>query len=327
MRLRGSMCTGNREDVVLWEKLHTIRVQGCVCVSDKLAAEGSGGELLTPCPVQSLLQDSVLIPAEGLKLSAEGTSQADMDADRSRSQASLPSRTQIFSDPINLLLTLSQSLDLAFIWYHDSSLLTGLLLRLFSGGHSSPHGPCWSGLEAMLWFQQQLTRPVRIRSVLKKAAVCGGRAGGWQLSVGEWKTRLQEGLRDREGGCNQRAPWEEEKISEIQTNKYGKEWNTGELGPGRQGWRPRLCMNNQMSHIVSWVRLRWSPGFQGPSTIMRELMTQGRNFLVSPFHGQFPRKISLQCHWSNLHPLGIESPWHTDKEVKSRCGAKSLARF
>ena len=100
------MCTGNREDVILWEKLHTIRVQGCVCVSDKLAAEGSGEELLTPCPVQSLLHDSVLIPAEGLKLSAEGTSQADMDADRFRSQASLPSPTWIFSAPINLLFFL-----------------------------------------------------------------------------------------------------------------------------------------------------------------------------------------------------------------------------
>ena len=105
------MCTGNREDVVLWEKLHTIRVQGCVCVSDKLAAEGSGEELLSPCPVQSLLQDSVLIPAEGLKLSVEGTSPADMDADRSRSQASLPSFIWIFSATFNLLLTLSKSLD------------------------------------------------------------------------------------------------------------------------------------------------------------------------------------------------------------------------
>ena len=75
----------------------------------------------------------------------------------------------------------------------------------------------------MLWFQQQLTRPVRIRSVLKKVAVCSGRAGGWQLSVGEWRTRLQEGLRDREGGCHQRVPWEEEEISEIQTRKDGKE--------------------------------------------------------------------------------------------------------
>ena len=99
----------------LGETTHNPSSGVCVCVSDKLAAEGSGEELLTPCPVQSLLQDSVLIPAEGLKLSAEGTSQADMDADRSRSQASLPSPTQIFSDPINLLLTLSQSLDLASI--------------------------------------------------------------------------------------------------------------------------------------------------------------------------------------------------------------------
>ena len=41
--------------------------------------------------------------------------------------------------------------------------------------------------------------------------------------MGEWRTRLQEGLRDREGGCHQRVPWEEEEISEIQTRKDGKE--------------------------------------------------------------------------------------------------------
>ena len=63
--------------------------------------------------------------------------------------------------------------------------------------------------------------PVRIRSVLKKEAVCGGRAGGW-LSVGEWRTSLWEGPRDR-GGCNQRGPWEEEAISEIRRRKDGKE--------------------------------------------------------------------------------------------------------
>ena len=59
--------------------------------------------------------------------------------------------------------------------------------------------------------------------MLKKESVYGGRAGGWQLSVSERRTRLQEGLRDTKGGCNQRAPWEEEKISEIQTRKNGKE--------------------------------------------------------------------------------------------------------
>ena len=87
----------------------------------------------------------------------------------------------------------------------------------------SPHGPCRSGLEAMLWFQQQLTQPSQAQIWAKKEAVYWGRAGGQQLSVGEWRTRLQEGLRDREGGCNQRAPWEEEGISEIQIRKDGKE--------------------------------------------------------------------------------------------------------
>ena len=75
----------------------------------------------------------------------------------------------------------------------------------------------------MLWFQQQLTQPSKDQILAKKEAVCGGRAGGWQLSVGEWRIRLQEGLRDREGGCNQRAPWEKEEISKIQTRKDGKE--------------------------------------------------------------------------------------------------------
>ena len=110
------MCTGNREDMVLWEKLHMIPVQGGGCVRHT-GCRGRWGRApnALSVSVQSLLQNSVLIPAEGLKLSAEGTSPADMDADWSRSQASLPSPTQIFSAPINLLLTLSQSLDLASI--------------------------------------------------------------------------------------------------------------------------------------------------------------------------------------------------------------------
>ena len=81
----------------------------------------------------------------------------------------------------------------------------------------------------MLWFQQQLTQPSKDQILAKKEAVCGGRAGGWQLSVGESRTRLQEGLRDREGGCNQRATWEEEEILNI--NK--KRWK------GMKYWRVR----------------------------------------------------------------------------------------
>ena len=87
----------------------------------------------------------------------------------------------------------------------------------------SPHSPCLGGLEAMLWFQQQLSQANKDQIWAKKEAVCVGRAGGWQLSVGEWRTRLQEGLRDREGGCNQGVPSDEEETSEIQTRKDGKE--------------------------------------------------------------------------------------------------------
>ena len=250
-----------------------------------------------------------------------------MDADRSRSQASLPSPTWIFSAPINLLLTLSQSLDLASIWYHDSSLLTGLLLRLFSGGHKLTPWPLleWTWSYAMVPTAAHQASKDQICA--KESSSLWGEGRGMAAQCGWVEDKATGRAKGQRGRLQPQGTMEEEEISEIQTRKYGKEWNIGALGPGRQGWSPRLCMNNQMSHIVSWVRLRWSPGFQGPSTIMRELMTQGRNFLVSPFHGQFPRKISLQCHWSNLHPLGIESPWHTDKEVKSRCGAKSLARF
>ena len=38
-------------------------------------------------------------------------------------------------------------------------------------------------LELCTGSSSSLPRPVRIRSVLKKEAVCGGRAGGWQLSL------------------------------------------------------------------------------------------------------------------------------------------------
>ena len=168
------------------------------------------------------------------------------------------------------------------------------------------YGPCRSGLEAMLWFQQQLTQPSKDQIWAKKEAVYWGKAGGWQLSVGEWRTRLQEGLRGREGGCNQRAPWEEEEISEIQTRKDGKEWDIGELGPGRQGWHPRLCMNNQVSHIVSQVRLRWSPGSQGLSTTMRELTTQGE-ICWCP-HSMIIFQEIFTYNVTDLHPLGANSP-------------------
>ena len=164
-----------------------------------------------------------------------------MDADQSRSQASLPSPTWIFSAPFNLLLTLSQSLIPASIWGPGSSLLTGSLLRLFSGTHTHPMAPAGVDLRLCYGSSSSSPRPARIRSRLRKNQPVSGRAGGWQLSVGEWRTRLQEGLRDREGGCNQSAPWKEEKISEIQTRKKWK---------GMWYWRIRAKKTRLMSQTL-----------------------------------------------------------------------------
>ena len=47
----GRLHTGSWEDVVLWEKLHTIPVQGGVYVRDILTAEGGGEELPATLPV------------------------------------------------------------------------------------------------------------------------------------------------------------------------------------------------------------------------------------------------------------------------------------
>ena len=200
-----------------------------------------------------------------------------MDADRSRAQASLPSLMWIFSAPFNLFLTLSQSLDPASIWGPGSSLLTGSLFRLFSGGHKVTSQPCWSGLEARLWFQQQLTQPSKDQTWAKKEVVGGGKSRGMAAQCGwveDKATGRAKGQRRRlqpEGIMGRREDFK------TQTIKDRKEWHIGELGPGKPGWHPRLCMNNQVSHMVSWVRLRWSPGSQNPSTTMRELTTQGKN--------------------------------------------------
>ena len=103
----------NQEGTVLWENYTRPDCRDVRKSGDILASEEDGEELPTTLCVMvySLLKESTLVPAEGPKLSVKGTSPADMDAGRSRSQASLPSFTRIFSAPFNLLLTLSQSLD------------------------------------------------------------------------------------------------------------------------------------------------------------------------------------------------------------------------
>ena len=38
---------------------------------------------------------------------------------------------------------------------------------------SSPHGPCWSGLGAVLWFPQQLSQPSKDQICAKECSLWG----------------------------------------------------------------------------------------------------------------------------------------------------------
>lgn len=109
------------------------------------------------------------------------------------------------SAPCYFALTLELSLDPASIWGPGSSLLTGSLLEAllwWTQGH--PTAPAWVDL-----------RPGMVPAVVpwmvaNKGSIWAKKEniqwGGRRMAahVGEWRTRLQEGLRDREGGCNQR---------------------------------------------------------------------------------------------------------------------------
>ena len=86
-------------------------------------------------------------------------------------------------------------------------------------------------LELCTGSSSSLPRPVRIRSVLKKEAVCGGRAGGWQLSLdvledkSTEKTKRERSRLQTEGTVGGREDFR---------NTKKKRWkgDSGELGTG-----------------------------------------------------------------------------------------------
>ena len=241
-----------------------------------------------------------------------------MDAGRTRTQTSLSSPTWI----------LLCSFWVAFI---DFKQISGPCLHeglwFLSPDWVTILGSSLMAKQSLFWLDLGLNyglsiilhRPVRIRSVLKKEAARGVRAGGWQISVGEWRTSLWEGPRDRGGGCNWKASWEEEKIPEVQRRKDGKKWDIGELVTGSQGWLPRLLMNNQVKHIVFRLSLSSSSRAQGPPTTMRELATQRNAGVPLPWSISKNDALLISLH---DFPGGT-----SDKEPACQCGRCKRCRF
>ena len=153
--------------------------------------------------VYSLLKESTQAPAEDPKLSVKGTSPADMDTGKPTnpsaiSQVDLPLLLSFcFHQLWVSLWTLhpargSGSLPLMDSWFWT-------LLWWPQAGQTVPN---WSGPRGELWFQHHLTQASKDQICAKEKSSLWVRAGGWQLSVGEWRTSLWEGSRDRGGGCN-----------------------------------------------------------------------------------------------------------------------------
>ena len=78
------------------------------------------------------------------------------------------------------------------------------------------------------------------------------------------------------------------------------------------------------------VRLKLSPGDQGPPTTMKALTTWDKKCWYLHSMVSFQERFtyislikSASMRYKELSP----HPQHTDKETKSRCGAKTLAGF
>ena len=87
---------------------------------------------------------------------------------------------------------------------------------------SSPPGPCWSGLGAVLWFQQQLSQPSKDQICAKERSSLWGEGRGMAGQRGCVGGQVYRKDQVTGAGSKQRAPWEEEKISEMQRRKDGK---------------------------------------------------------------------------------------------------------
>ena len=74
----------------------------------------------------------------------------------------------------------------------------------------------------MLWFQQQLSQPSKDQLCAKERSNLWGEGRGMAAQHGCVGGQVYRKDQETGAGYKQRAPWEEEKISEIQRRKDGK---------------------------------------------------------------------------------------------------------
>ena len=196
-----------------------------VCKSgDILAADRGEEELPTNLSalVYSLFQKSALVQAKGLKLSIKehhsrhGHWLVQVTSLSAISHVDLPCSVQFAFD----FEQISRSCLHHRPWFltPDWVMILGSTLVTTS----SPPGPCWSGLGAVLWFQQQLSQPSKDQICAKERSSLWGEGRGMAGQRGCVGGQVYRKDQETGAGYKQRAPWEEEKISEIQRRKDGK---------------------------------------------------------------------------------------------------------
>ena len=95
---------------------------------------------------------------------------------------------------------------------------------------SSPHGPCWSGLGAVLWIPHQLSQPSKDQICAKERSSLWGEGRGMAAQRGCVGGQVYRKEQETGAGCKQGAVGGREGFR----NTKKKRWkgDSGELGTG-----------------------------------------------------------------------------------------------
>ena len=137
----------------LGEPIHDLIAGVCVSQETYWLQREMGKSFLPPCLFWFSLFKILLGPAESLKLNEKGTSPADMDNGRSRSQplCHLPCGSSLLPSRCFWLWASLQALP-------PSEALVPHPWLDHDWGSSLPDSPYWTTLRAAVWFRQQLTQ-------------------------------------------------------------------------------------------------------------------------------------------------------------------------